>query len=419
VSFTADFILLFILVVIPGLLFKRFFFFGEFSKQYTTKESIYKSIFYSIIPGIIIQLFAYLCYTSIRNVEFSDQDVITIFKELFSQKVSYSDATNRFFNKGVSLFLIHEFNVFILAGVLGLTFARLIRYFKWDIKFKIFRFQNQWYYIFSGEIRTFKKFKNSKQILGTVDGIEEQKKKSQTHFPPYGDILVENAGQQVLYTGFIIDYDLDYENLNNLDKIYLIGASRYREKREGENLTGLEVRGSRVKVPIKGNVFILQADKILNINLTFLPTETPKIEAIKLWEKIKEVIFYCGLSLGLLVIIYLVFINTKSFKDIFPLITDFVKDENWFSRFVFGFTILQILTLFMPSETEDQASEKTSENNENNPSLELEIDENKINLKTKEDKKISKYNYSWDDILIKVLISGAMFIISCMVLFID
>lgn len=61
-SITIGFIALFISIVIPGLLFFRFYYYGEFSKQFTTKDQISKIFFFSIIPGIIIQIHSLLIY---------------------------------------------------------------------------------------------------------------------------------------------------------------------------------------------------------------------------------------------------------------------------------------------------------------------------------------------------------------------
>lgn len=404
-SFTVDFILLFILVVIPGLIFKRFFFFGEFSKQYTTKESIYKSLFYSIIPGILIQLFSYWFYTIVHDPWFDTEDVLTIFKELFSNKTQYSIPTIRFFNEGFNFFLLHEVIVFILAGFTGLLFSRLLRLMRWDIHFKLFRFQNQWYYVFSGEIKRFKKFKHLKRILGEIDG--EVVKTNQTHFPPYGDILVEDGGQQNLYTGFIVDYDLDYEDVNNLDRIYLIGASRYRPIREAEDITNLDVRGSRVKVPIKGDVFILEAKNILNMNLTFIPTK--KLEKVKseIWQRIKEIIYFTCLVLYLLVIIYFAFINSLLLENIFPRITWLIIGYGFFARMLIALTVVQIISLIVPAQTdtikEGETENLNKENQSDYPELIVDFEDDAIELKQAEEEEIRNYDYSWKDFGLKII----------------
>lgn len=401
-SITIDFILLFILVVIPGLLFKRFYFFGEFSKQFNSKETVYKSIFYSIIPGVLIQVLAFWLYLIIRTPSFGNEDIICIFNELFSGQNTYSDVTVEFLRNGFHLFFLHELGVFILAISLGILFSRIIRAFKLDVKHKILRFKNQWYYVFSGEIRSFKKFKIIPSILGETNGQQNKYK----YYPPYADILVEGGTNGTsLYTGYVIDYDLEYENLNDLDKIYLIGANRYRPLRSGENTEGLEVKGSRVKVPIEGDVFILQANKVLNMNLTFIPS--PEIEKTKskLWKIVRAGIYYLGVILNLFILIYLIGLNSFLFKDLIPSITTYASDFNWIGRIFMALIVIQTVTLFMPptiSKTEENLEEEDV--NKENKSSEIEPNSQKDEfINDKDSEQIEElYEYSWEDFGLKV-----------------
>lgn len=418
-SFTADFILLFILVVIPGLLFKRFFFYGEFSKQFTTKESIYKSLFYSIIPGIILQLFAYWLYMTIRTSQFTNEEILNIFKELFSSKSEYSVSTKLFFSNGFNYFLLHELTVFFLAILSGHFVARIIRFFKLDIHFKILRFQNQWYYIFSGEIRDFRKFKHLKLKIGEKPEIN--KENDPKSLPPYGDILVENGGEQVLYTGFIVDYDLNYDNLNELDKIYLKGASRYRDFRPEDVENCLETNGIKTKVPIKGDVFILKADKVLNINLTFIPINQFEQEKNQLWTKVISRIYNIGIIINLFILLYFVFINSSLINRVCPPLNDFVGNANIISRLLLGFTIIQIMTILLPNELIE--SKRYEENEEelsedsNLVDIDLSDDEDVIDLKSGSERIVKSYYYSWKLIFFKFLFSLLLIFFSYLVFY--
>ncbi|THF48460.1 hypothetical protein E6C50_14345 [Flavobacterium supellecticarium] len=70
-NLTLGFIAFFIAIVIPGILFRRFFFYGEFSKQFNTKDPVLHSIFFSIIPGIVIQLVCFTIYAATLGFEIS------------------------------------------------------------------------------------------------------------------------------------------------------------------------------------------------------------------------------------------------------------------------------------------------------------------------------------------------------------
>jgi hypothetical protein len=359
-SFTIDFLLLVLMIVIPGLLFKRFYFLGEFSKQFSTKDSVYKSVFYSIIPGILIQLLAYIIYISARVPDFSNEDIICVFKEFLSSQDSYSNTTKDFIQKGLLYFAIHQINVFFLAGVSGYTFYLLIRLTKLDVRAKILRFKNQWYYIFSGEFKSFKKIERAHILLSNLEEIKLPSDNEYQFFPPKADVLIKgDSAIPQLYSGFIIDYDLNSDNINDLDKLYLFKAYRYREKRRGDIKKGYQILGSRTKIPITGDVFILKAKDIISLNLTFIPLYSKESKK-KDNKNIFKNIYFSGMLINFIVLIYLLLINTSLVKDILPRVTELITDYNWFHRLSIAIIITSLISIFLPEEIiKDNKEEET------------------------------------------------------------
>lgn len=202
-SLTIDFILLFILIVIPGFLFKRFYFYGEFSKQFSTKDSVYKSTFYSFIPGILIQVSCFAIYTTLWPSDFNNIDVLYTVKFLLAKtnQTSPNKATE-FINNGFSGFWKYELSVFATAILLGAILSRLVRLFKFDLRYKFLRFRNHWFYVFSGEINSLRKFRLAKKKLGDIESLTN----FFSYYPPHVDILVNNHSGQALYSGYVIDY---------------------------------------------------------------------------------------------------------------------------------------------------------------------------------------------------------------------
>lgn len=368
-SFTLDFIFLILTIVVPGLLFQRFYYFGEFSKQFNTKGSIYKSIFFSVIPGILVQLLAVFCYVSFRDRVLSNTDVLKIFLELsnpLNLKSDISEITRIFIDEDILMVMSHLFVVYFLAILFGFIFSRLIRLIHFDKKFKLFRYKNQWYYIFSGEIFLFKKFKNAPKILGNVKGEYSQ----ETFYPPYADILLNNNGvSSLFYSGYIVDYDLDVDNISKLDKLYLLGAHRYRAKR-GDECIEVRDNKSKVKVSIPGDVFVLSADKILNLNLTFIPNPTKleekknKVESRReRKQKILNNIYVFGSFLKLLILSYLVFINTSFFKGVSPILSGYFNNTTYFQKGLIILIVLQVVSIFFPEEIIINNKKENSANN--------------------------------------------------------
>jgi hypothetical protein len=379
-SFTIDFLLLIILVVIPGLLFKRFYFQGEFSKQFSTKDSVYKSVFYSIIPGVLIQLIGYLIYVGVRKHDFTNNDLICVFKELFGSSDNYSNITNEFVEKGISNFILHEFNVYVLAILIGYISYLIVRTLKLDVKLKILRFKNQWYYVFSGEFKSFKKFEKAKQLFNEKGRIESMLKPNSEnqfkYFPVRVDVLVKEDSEVKLYTGYVIDYDLDYENINDLDKLYLYRTHRYREIRdEDKNNKQIKIIGNKAKIPIKGDVFLLDAKNILNLNLTFVPHSLVRNKKEVFKRQLKKTWLIIGGLINLIFIIYILVINTTFFTDLTVFSNFFTHRLSWFERLLAALIITQVFSMLLPAQKKNNKGE------------------------------ILSYEYSWKSVFFRILLA--------------
>ncbi|CAA0236521.1 hypothetical protein [Tenacibaculum maritimum] len=358
-SITIGFVLIFILIIIPGLLFQRFYYFGEFSKQFNTKDTVYKSIFYSVIPGILIQLLGALIYFLVHKSTFENDLIFSVFYEISNPpEKGMSTKTIEFINNGIYLFLIHLLNIYFLSIFIGYSLTRLVRYFKLDKFLKILRFKNQWYYIFSGEILDFSKFKNVNKILGEVKGEYNKFK----HYPPHADILVDtNSGTTCLYSGYVIDYDLDSNNINNLDKIYLIGTHRYRDKRETDSQD--IIHGSRAKIKVKGSVFVLTAKNIQTINLTLIPK--PVEEDIVVEEKKGQVllkyIYRTLIVFKFASIFYIYKIDYDFLGRIFPKLTLHLSDSGFFQKFFMVLIVIQLLSVISPELKDEKIEEDNNQ----------------------------------------------------------
>jgi hypothetical protein len=352
---------MFVLVVIPGFLFKRFYYFSEFSKEFSTKETVYKSIFYSIIPGVLIQLFCLLVYTTIRDSGITNSMSLTILSELFDNPKNHSYVTTQFLENDIYLFLYHQVIVFVMAIFIGWGFARLIRGFKLDVKYKLFRYKNQWYYIFSGEIRSFRKFK--KLPKGISIDYQLNNDNEFQYCPPRADILVEEGGNSKLYTGYVVDYDLSHEDIGLLDRIYLVRAKRYKLSDDPSNK-------SRVETKIPGDVFILDGKNINNINLTYIPQELIKQEEIKQdylpkapdksnWKILLTILFYLSFLTGF-VILFSIFYITKS---MLPDCLGWIVELNFVEKLTFSSVINAGVSLLFPflESNEITSDHRTSE----------------------------------------------------------
>lgn len=362
-NFTFGFIVFFVSIIIPGILFRRFYFYGEFSKQFNTKDPVLHSIYFSIIPGIILQIFGIIIYSFYTPNELNFYNIFIVFRDLTIDKSDgFTCLTIDFFSSKISLFLYYSIFVFLLSAGLGAGLSRLIRIFNLDKSSKIFRFKNQWYYIFSGEVLYMKKFKEALRVT-----YDKQNNFIHDICLTYADILVSKEGQErELYTGYVVDYDLNSEDITKLDKIYLIDTYRYK-KREylnfdyKKNELGLKELStdnstnslnSRLQIQIPGDVFILDAQNIININLTFIPS-TQKQEEKNSKKQKKYKILQKGIFTTIFLIIILHFFY-KSFwlnDTIFEL---YILKTSFWGKLFFILTFIQLFSLINPVENKDK-----------------------------------------------------------------
>ena len=288
-NLTFGFIAFFISIIIPGILFRRYYYYGEFSKQFHTKDPVFHSIFLSIVPGVCLQLVGFYFLSKISYFEIENLKIFNVFKDfayIESKKVGAD--TVYFLNNGLGKFIFYSLIIFISSAVIGNVSSRLLRVCRLDRIYKIFRFKNQWYYIFSGEVLHFQKFKIAKGIQHNT--LPENQKVLVT----FADILVANQeGNRELYTGYVVDYDLNQDDVSKLDKVYLLDAYRYK-KPSNSNYIGSETHNnitstndlyefskvedqdsfaSRKRINIPGDLLIVSGKNILNINLTYVPSK--------------------------------------------------------------------------------------------------------------------------------------------------
>ncbi len=241
-----------LIILYPGFLFRRFYFTGEFSKEYF-KQSVTDLIFSSILPGFFIHFIGYLLFIKGR----SQIDVITIGTLLSgtSDSIKVTEAFKAVYQKAPSI-AGYFFGVSVVGMVAGLAAKLIVRKFKLDRKVKLFRFQNEWHYIFSGEILDFPK------VPGNAEDIDCS----------YIDALVKTDEGTIIYTGLLADYILTKEG--GIDRIYLTDVKRrffkddITNKVESPAELDESANDSRYYY-LPGRFFIISYSQIINLHVTY------------------------------------------------------------------------------------------------------------------------------------------------------
>jgi hypothetical protein len=243
------FLIVIILILFPGLIFRRLYYYGEFSKQFGAGMSLIKLISISSIPGLINLVCIYYFYTIfISNIDIGA--IVDTFKDISNPEHKWKETTGTTLNTSIENSVSFLSFLFLSSILLGMLLGRLVRITRIDTKVKLLRFKNQWFYMLSGEMTKFKKLRH----------LKEQNKK---HIFTKADVLIDVNDKAQLYSGVVVDYELLENDCQTLSKIMLQNAERYVLK-----------EGKKVPVKIPGNILVVDCSSMKNINLTYVYERT-------------------------------------------------------------------------------------------------------------------------------------------------
>ncbi|WPR72160.1 hypothetical protein SLW70_03195 [Flavobacterium sp. NG2] len=254
-------VILFLLFVFPGIVFRRFYFVGEFSKQFYSSNWI-NTFYISLIPGLVIQVLSYVIFINLIYRKLNPQETQNFnnykFLNTIYSKLKSDSLPKELFDIELICWILGYMSVVIfISFIIAQLCWKIVRTLDWDKKYSPLRFNNYWHYYLSGESLKFKDFR----------GILPNQKVLLTE----ADVLVDigNEGTK-LYKGFLRQHTI-CKNSGDLKAIYLTDVRRYRKDIPPNNIR---------EVP--GHIMIIPAEKILNINLTYITKEAKKINYITL-----------------------------------------------------------------------------------------------------------------------------------------
>lgn len=256
-SLTIVTIVYIIMLVIPGVFFKRFYFQGPFANQFQTGQFADRFLT-SLFWGIIVQTVTFLMFIKSFDVEYKSVfDLLkTTHGKLILNEVPELEESNITY---IFLYLLASVAVAIF---LGFFLFQLVRLFKLDQRFNVLQFSNKWHYYFSGEILNTREFKQNISKKGKVSAT-------------LVDILVKyGENDNRLFSGNLMHYNLTSNG--DLETLYL-GAARRHKNSNGDSIPAKE---------IPGDCFIIPYQNVLDINVQYVLRKTEKGEIsgkVKKW----------------------------------------------------------------------------------------------------------------------------------------
>lgn len=231
-------LILVILLVVPGVVLKRCYFQGQFTKEFNF--GIFADRFISsLFLGIVVQIISFLLLGKIYGFTYeSVKDPVTkLYKGLNESNFKIITSNDLWVALGymvTSLFV---------AGFLGWGAHKFVRLLRLDTRFPLLRFNNQWNYFFRGDIVHAKEFRSIKK--GKV--IET-----------YIDIVLdsEHDGRKKMVSGFLSDYSIS-SRTGDLETLYITEAKRFSGSKN-------------CHVDVEGDCFIVPYSKVVDMNLKYV-----------------------------------------------------------------------------------------------------------------------------------------------------
>lgn len=243
---------LFLLVILyPGFIFRRFYYTEEFSREYF-KQTITDLLVAAILPSALLHIAGY--YLFVRHRYTIDIATIGTLLSGTSDGAKVTAAFQSIYAHATGI-VAYFIAISALAALAGLLAKYIVRKGKLDRKFKLFRFQNEWHYIFSGEILDFPR------VPGDASNISIR----------YIDALVKSDQGTIIYTGLLADYVLSRDG--GIDRIYLTNVKRryLRDDKVNQPQENNDLDERYYYLP--GQFFIIPYTQIINLHITYYKIE--------------------------------------------------------------------------------------------------------------------------------------------------
>lgn len=151
---------------------------------------------------------------------------------------------------------IYFTSLYLASASLGYLSHYLVRRFKLDRRTRILRFDNEWFYLLSGEITEYKEFTED---FGKVAGV-------------YLTTIIHHSDEDYLYRGIVADFFFDKSG--SLDRVLLTLAHRRplpKDRKPDQEFDPEEIDDRYYS--IEGDYFILRYSEMSTINLDYFFVE--------------------------------------------------------------------------------------------------------------------------------------------------
>lgn len=251
------FITLFLfLLLLPGFSFQAGYHRGKFSRKYI-RTTVFNDLTSAVLPSFLYHI---IIIWIINSVNLFDNVALADIGKLFLG-IRDSEAIGNIFGASIEPHLLNIALYFvisiILGGLAGLICMSTIRRLQLDLIFPAFRYDNEWYYLLSGEMAFWRRSR-----------VNEKERQRRYKLFKKGKLSVRvKILSCVNDKAYIYDGEVDQFFLNNdgLDSIHLYKCKRYELPTTRKEATANLLE----KAITLADDFVILADKIENIDVDY------------------------------------------------------------------------------------------------------------------------------------------------------
>jgi len=247
------------LLVLPGVLF-RYAYRKGFWRSPVQLGTLPEEISSGILFALIIQLMSMAAVRYVVGWEIRFDALLV----MLTGWAPVGEAQTAEYIASVSEFPFRILSYLVLVNLVfyfaGYGCHKLIRSLKLDLRFDSFRFNNEWYYLFSGEARVFEYAASERSFRAVKEILEEEPVDL-----VYLTCQVEAGNTPWLYYGILSDYLFDKKG--NLDLLILQAAQRKKFSEIPHQEDGAE--SPRLQ-NIGGHYFLLRYAEVHNLNIEYI-----------------------------------------------------------------------------------------------------------------------------------------------------
>ena len=246
--------LVLLLLLLPGIAFRRLYYTGAFSRQYFS-EDFGQLLLRVGMLALVIHGGTYLALT------WSGSGLAEGYDHLYDLLSGTSAPTTAGGAGGGGLrgrlglsFVAMQFALVCAGGLLGFVCHNVVIELRLDRAVKLLRFSNYWHYVLRGGLRD---FRGVREVLGA--------NRAEIGYT-FVDVLVGTSEGDVLYDGVVVDYELRPDN--RLDKLVLAQTQRRLFKRDRTSRT--VVHPDKRYYRVRGDIVVIPAAEIKNVNVRYV-----------------------------------------------------------------------------------------------------------------------------------------------------